>query len=136
MEKAGKGIENEEERNAIKESGIGTPATRAAIIETLFASNYLERQKKSLVPTQKGLKVYKIVKDKRIADVSMTGMWENALSKIESGEMLADTFNKSIEVWLASVGTPVPFLFLSYHNRIFSYHIVSHSMIYSIFPIQ
>ncbi|MPM49327.1 DNA topoisomerase 3 [bioreactor metagenome] len=98
MEHAGKEIENEEERNAIKESGIGTPATRATIIETLFARDYMERKKKSLIPTPKGLKVYGIVKDKRIADVSMTGMWENALSKIESGEMMADTFNKSIVV--------------------------------------
>lgn len=103
MEQAGKEIENEEERNAIKESGIGTPATRAAIIETLFARGYMERQKKSLVPTPKGLKVYEVVKDKRIADVSMTGMWENALSKIESGEMPADTFNKSIAVYTSQI---------------------------------
>lgn len=103
MEHAGKEIENEEERNAIKESGIGTPATRATIIETLFARDYMERKKKSLIPTPKGLKVYGIVKDKRIADVSMTGMWENALSKIESGEMMADTFNKSIVVYTTQI---------------------------------
>ncbi|WP_286845411.1 type IA DNA topoisomerase [Proteiniphilum sp. UBA5346] len=103
MERAGKEIENEEERNAIKESGIGTPATRATIIETLFARDYMKRQKKSLVPTPKGLKVYEVVKDKRIADVSMTGMWENALSKIESGEMPAYTFNKSIAVYTSQI---------------------------------
>lgn len=103
MEQAGKEIENEEERNAIKESGIGTPATRAAIIETLFARGYLERQKKSLVPTPKGLKVYEVVKDKRIADVSMTGMWENALSRIESGEMPSDTFNKNIAIYTSQI---------------------------------
>ena len=103
MEHASNEIENEEERNAIKESGIGTPATRAAIIETLFARNYIERQKKSLIPTSKGLKVYEAVKEKRIADVSMTGMWENTLTKIESGEMASDTFDKSIAVYASQI---------------------------------
>ena len=99
MEHAGKELENEDERKALKESGIGTPATRASIIETLFSRNYIERQKKSLVPTAKGLKVYEAVKDKRIADVSMTGMWENTLAKIENGEMSAETFDKSIAIY-------------------------------------
>jgi DNA topoisomerase-3 len=98
MESAGKELENEEERLAMKESGIGTPATRAAIIETLFTRDYIRREKKSLVPTEKGLSVYEIVKDKQIANVQMTGMWENALSKIETGEIDVQTFNKQIEV--------------------------------------
>ena len=63
----------------MKESGIGTPATRAAIIETLFARDYIRREKKSLIPTDKGLAVYEVVKDKKIADVAMTGGWELAL---------------------------------------------------------
>lgn len=100
---AGKEVENEEERAAIKESGIGTPATRAAIIETLFARDYIRREKKSLVPTEKGLSVYDVVKDKRIADVAMTGNWENALSKIESGEMDTDTFRQAIEVYTRQI---------------------------------
>lgn len=103
MEHASNEVENEDERAAIKESGIGTPATRAAIIETLFSRNYIERQKKSLVPTEKGLKVYEAVKDKRIADVSMTGMWENTLTKIENGEMNADTFDKSIAIYAKQI---------------------------------
>jgi DNA topoisomerase-3 len=98
MENAGKELENEEERLAMKESGIGTPATRAAIIETLFKRDYIRREKKSLVPTEKGLSVYTIVKDKQIADVQMTGMWENTLSKIESGEMAVETFLRAIEI--------------------------------------
>jgi DNA topoisomerase-3 len=72
-ESAGKDVTNEAEREAMKESGIGTPATRAVIVETLFARDYIRREKKSLVPTGKGLSVYETVKDKRIADVAMTG---------------------------------------------------------------
>jgi len=98
MENAGKELENEEERVAMKESGIGTPATRAAIIETLFIRDYIRREKKSLVPTDKGLSVYDIVKDKQIANVQMTGMWENMLSKIEKAEMSSDIFQKAIMV--------------------------------------
>ncbi|MDO5523621.1 MAG: DNA topoisomerase [Bacteroidia bacterium] len=103
MEKAGSEIENEDERKAMKESGIGTPATRASIIETLFSRDYIERRKKSLVPTAKGLRVYEAVKEKRIADVSMTGMWENTLTKIENGEMPAETFNKSIAIYAKQI---------------------------------
>jgi DNA topoisomerase-3 len=103
MESAGKEVENEEERAAMKESGIGTHATRAAIIETLFARDYIRREKKSLVPTDKGLSVYETVKDKQIADVSMTGSWENALAQIERGEMQPETFSKAIEVYTRQI---------------------------------
>jgi DNA topoisomerase-3 len=87
----------------MKESGIGTPATRAAIIETLFARNYIVREKKSLVPTEKGLSVYEVVKDKRIADVSLTGSWENMLTQIEQGSFSPDTFKKTIEVYARQI---------------------------------
>ena len=97
MESAGKEVANEAEREAMKENGIGTPATRAAIIETLFARDYISREKKSLVPTEKGLSVYETVKEKRIADVALTGNWENALLQIEKGEMQPETFRKAIE---------------------------------------
>lgn len=103
MESAGKEVENEEEREAMKEGGIGTPATRAAIIETLFAREYIQREKKSLVPTNKGLTVYLAVRQKKIADVAMTGSWEHALSKIGKGEMDADTFHRSIEVYASQI---------------------------------
>lgn len=103
MESAGRELEDAELKASMKEAGIGTPATRAAIIETLFARQYIVREKKSLVPTDKGLAVYKIVKDKKIADVEMTGMWENALSKIEMGEMDASTFHKGIEVYATQI---------------------------------
>lgn len=105
MESAGKECTNEEEREAMKDGGIGTPATRAAIIETLFAREYIIREKKALVPTNKGLVVYLAVKDKKIADVAMTGQWEHALNKINTGEMDAATFHRSIEVYASQITT-------------------------------
>lgn len=105
MESCGKECENEDEREAMKDAGIGTPATRAAIIETLFAREYITREKKSLVPTNKGLVVYLAVKDRKIADVAMTGSWEHALAKIGSDEMDAATFHRSIEVYASQITT-------------------------------
>ena len=103
MENAGKELEDAELKASMKDAGIGTPATRAAIIETLFARQYIVREKKNLVPTDKGLAVYRIVKDKKIADVEMTGMWETALAKIEAGGMDANTFRKGIEVYAGQI---------------------------------
>lgn len=113
METAGKEIENEDERKALQGIGIGTPATRAAIIETLFARSYIQREKKSLVPTEKGLQVYHLVKDKRIADVAMTAQWELALQEIENDEAHAATFQKEMEDYATSIAQellalPVP----------------------------
>jgi len=105
METCAKEVTDEAEREAIKESGIGTPATRASIIETLFSREYIQREKKSLVPTNKGLVVYLAVQNKKIADVSMTGEWERALNSIEKGEMDADTFHRGIEVYAAQITT-------------------------------
>ena len=99
METAGKDIEDDALRQALKDCGIGTPATRAAIIETLFKRGYMERCKKSLVPTEKGLALYSVVKTMRIADVAMTGEWEKNLARIERGELPADTFCKEIEAY-------------------------------------
>lgn len=103
MESCAKEVEDEQQSEAMKECGIGTPATRAAIIETLFSREYIVREKKSLVPTNKGLVVYLAVKDKKIADVAMTGQWEQALNKIASGEMNAATFHKGIEVYASQI---------------------------------
>ncbi|KAA6314981.1 DNA topoisomerase 3, partial [termite gut metagenome] len=103
MQTAGKELENEEQRLALKGCGIGTPATRAAIIETLFSRDYIRRDKKSLVPTEKGLAVYDVVKDKRIANVEMTGMWEDTFLKIESGEVPAGNFKKGIEEYAGQI---------------------------------
>jgi DNA topoisomerase-3 len=103
METAGKEIENEEERKALKNIGIGTPATRAAIIETLFTRNYIQREKKSLIPTEKGLQVYELVKDRKIADVAMTAEWELALQKIENNEADAGAFQQEMETYASTI---------------------------------
>ena len=103
METAGKEIEDDALRQALKDCGIGTPATRAAIIETLFKRGYMERCKKSLVPTEKGLALYSVVKTMRIADVAMTGEWEKELARIERGELPADTFRKEIEAYTREI---------------------------------
>jgi DNA topoisomerase-3 len=103
METAGKEIENEEERKVLQNIGIGTPATRATIIETLFSRDYIQREKKSLIPTGKGLQVYQLIKDKKIADVAMTAEWELTLQKIENNESNADAFQKEMENYATSI---------------------------------
>ena len=85
-------MEDEEARQALKDCGIGTPATRAAIIETLLRREYMVRVKKSLVPTEKGLALYSIVKGMDIADVEMTGRWESELAEIEKGRTPHEAF--------------------------------------------
>ena len=105
METAGKEIEDDALRQALKDCGIGTPATRAAIIETLFKRGYMERCKKSLVPTEKGLALHSVVKTMRIADVAMTGEWEKELARIERGELPADTFRKEIEAYTKEIAS-------------------------------
>ena len=96
METCGKDIDDEAQREAIKDSGIGTPATRAGIIETLVVRNYVVREKKSLVPTAKGMEIYKIVKDMDIANASLTGLWEAKLAAIERGQLNVSQFNSDI----------------------------------------
>lgn len=103
METAGKDIEDDTLRQALKDCGIGTPATRASIIETLFARGYMERCKKSLVPTEKGLALYSVVKAMRIANAAMTGEWEKELTRIERGELPADVFRKDIEAYTGEI---------------------------------
>src|SRR5690606_33320548 len=103
MENAGKEIDNEDERKALKDIGIGTPATRASIIETLFKRDYIRREKKSLIPTHKGLQVYEVVKDKKIADIAMTAEWEMALQKIENNEADADALHREMEAYATSI---------------------------------
>ena len=103
METAGKEIENDILRQAIKDCGIGTPATRAAIIETLLKREYMVRVKKTLVPTEKGLALYSIVKGMDIANVEMTGRWEAELARIERGEKAAADFNTEIEAYTRQI---------------------------------
>lgn len=105
MEHCGREIDDEQLRASLRETGIGTPATRAAVIETLFARGYIRREKKSLLPTEKGLAVYETVKDKKIANVEMTAAWEDTLARIESGEADAAAFRRDIEAYTAQIVT-------------------------------
>lgn len=116
METAGKNIENEEERKALRNIGIGTPATRAAIIETLFTRNYIQREKKTLIPTEKGLLVYGLVKDRKIADVAMTAEWELALQKIENNEIDASVFQSEMETYAKSITNELLQIFVAQNN--------------------
>lgn len=103
MENAGKDVEDSESRKAMSECGIGTPATRAGIIETLIIRGYIRRDKKNLIPTDKGLSVHEIVKDKQIANAEMTGRWEVALSEIEKGGQNAGDFSEGIRKYTAQI---------------------------------
>ena len=103
MENAGKEVEDVESKKAMAECGIGTPATRANIIETLILRDYIRREKKSIIPTEKGLAVYEIVKDKKIANAEMTGSWELALAAIEAGKMPSDKFSQGINSYVGTI---------------------------------
>jgi DNA topoisomerase-3 len=103
MENASNQIENEAHREAIKGCGIGTPATRASIIETLFKRGYMERVKKNLVPTEKGLQLYKAVKNLQIADVALTGDWESKLLRIEQEPDFRHVFAEEIREYTKRV---------------------------------
>jgi DNA topoisomerase-3 len=107
MEGAGKEITDDEMREAMKESGIGTPATRAAIIERLIAVGYIEREGRALHATDKGVKVIELLGEHVITSAELTGDWERRLNKIEHGEdsrkkFIADTskFIDDIVKWL------------------------------------
>ena len=103
MENAGKEVEDAESKKAMAECGIGTPATRANIIETLILRDYIRRDKKSIIPTEKGLAVYEIVKDKKIANAEMTGSWELALAAIEAGKMPSERFSQGINSYVGTI---------------------------------
>ena len=102
LETAGKEIEDEELRYAMKDSGLGTPATRASIIETLIKRDYIIREKKNLVPTETGLNVYHVVKDQKIAQAELTGNWEKRLEEIRSGASVND-FQQEIKTYTRNI---------------------------------
>ncbi|WP_367119238.1 DNA topoisomerase [uncultured Mucilaginibacter sp.] len=86
----------------MKDSGLGTPATRAAIIETLIKRNYILREKKNLLPTATGLSVYDVVKDYRISQAELTGSWEKRLEEIRSGASV-DVFQQEIKTYTRTI---------------------------------
>ncbi|MVN92923.1 DNA topoisomerase 3 [Mucilaginibacter aquatilis] len=104
LETAGKEIEDEELRYAMKDSGLGTPATRAAIIETLIKRDYIKREKKNLLPTEVGLSVYGVVKNQQIAQAELTGNWEKRLEEIRSGASVA-SFQQEIQQYTRTITT-------------------------------
>jgi DNA topoisomerase III len=96
METAGKLVDDDELREAMKESGIGTPATRAAIIERLISVGYIERDARSLVATEKGLNVIRLLDNHPLTSPELTGSWEHRLDSIERGEDSREAFMKDI----------------------------------------
>jgi DNA topoisomerase III len=96
METAGKLVEEDELREAMKESGIGTPATRASIIERLLAVGYLERDGRALVCTEKGLNVIRLLGEHPLTSPGLTGQWEHRLARIERGEERREAFMSDI----------------------------------------
>jgi DNA topoisomerase-3 len=96
METAGKEVEDAELREAMKDSGIGTPATRASIIELLVNREYVEREGRSLVATEKGIQVIRLLNSHPLTSPELTGSWEHRLSLIERGEDTRPAFMKDI----------------------------------------
>ena len=96
METAGKLVEDDELREAMKDSGIGTPATRAAIIERLIDVAYVEREGRSLMCTEKGLNVIRLLGEHALTSPSLTGDWEHRLGRIEDGEESRERFMRDI----------------------------------------
>ncbi len=86
METAGKQVDNESLREVMKENGIGRPSTRAGIIETLFRRNYIERQRKALLPTQTGIDLIAVIENELLKSPELTGKWEKKLREIEKGK--------------------------------------------------
>lgn len=103
MEHAGKEVEDAETKKVLSECGIGTPATRANIIETLILRDFIRREKKSLVPTDKGLEVFEVVKEMKIANPEMTGNWELSLAALEAGALDIGEFEEGIKEYTRQI---------------------------------
>jgi len=92
METAGKFVDDEELRDALKENGIGRPSTRAAIIETLFKRRYIRKERKSLVATPTGVELIGLIREELLKSAELTGMWEKKLRQIEHHDYSAPQF--------------------------------------------
>jgi DNA topoisomerase-3 len=103
METAGKLVDNDELRDALKENGIGRPSTRAAIIETLFKREYVRKEKKNLIPTETGINLILIIKEELLKSAELTGLWEKKLRQIEKGEYEAATFLNELKAMLTEI---------------------------------
>lgn len=97
METAGKLVDNDELRDALKENGIGRPSTRAAIIETLFKRNYVRKEKKNLIATPTGMELIGTIQEELLKSAELTGLWEKKLRQIEKGTYEARTFLEELK---------------------------------------
>lgn len=103
METAGKFVDNEELRDALKENGIGRPSTRAAIIETLFKRGYIRRERKSLFPTDTGRELISTIHEDLLKSAELTGIWERKLRQIERGDYSAQAFIDELKTMVCDV---------------------------------
>lgn len=103
METAGKQVEDEELRDALKENGIGRPSTRAAIIETLFKRHYIRKERKNLIATQTGIELIGTIRDELLKSAELTGIWENKLRKIERNEYRAADFLEELKKMVGEI---------------------------------
>lgn len=103
METAGKFVEDEDLRDAMKENGIGRPSTRASIIETLFKRNYIRREKKNIVATPTGIELISLIRNELLKSAELTGRWEKKLRDIEKRQYDAKTFIEELKVMLNDI---------------------------------
>ena len=97
METAGRTVDDEELREAMKDNGIGRPSTRAAIIETLFKRGFLRRERKNIIPTQAGVELIATIGQELLKSAKLTGIWENKLRRIERGDFQAAEFLEELK---------------------------------------
>lgn len=103
METAGKTVDDELLRDALKENGIGRPSTRAAIIEILFKRHYIRKERKSLIATPTGIELIQTIKNELLKSVELTGQWENKLRRIERGEYEPATFLEELKAMVKEI---------------------------------
>ena len=103
MESAGKTVDDEELREAMKENGIGRPSTRAAIIETLFKRRYIYRERKNIMASQAGIDLIATIRDELLKSAKLTGLWENKLRRIERGDYSAPEFISELKAQINEI---------------------------------
>ena len=103
METAGKLVENDELRDAMKENGIGRPSTRAAIIETLFKRRYIRKEKKNLIATPTGVELIQLIHEELLKSAELTGIWEKKLRQIEKRSYDAATFINELKQMVTEI---------------------------------
>lgn len=103
METAGKLVDNDELRDALKENGIGRPSTRAAIIETLFKRHYIRKERKNLIATPTGVELIQLIREDLLKSAELTGIWEKKLREIERRSYDAATFLNELKQMVAEI---------------------------------